>query len=75
VVGAPHERLGQVPVAFVTTRQANAEDLKQSLAAWCEQRLTRYKRPTVIEVTDALPLGPTGKVLRRALRSELAGTQ
>jgi acyl-CoA synthetase (AMP-forming)/AMP-acid ligase II len=75
VVGAPHERLGQVPVAFVTTRQANAEELKQSLAAWCEHRLTRYKRPTVIEVTDALPLGPTGKVLRRALRSELAGTQ
>ena len=70
VVGAPHERLGQVPVAFVTTHQGiEAETLR----AWCEQRLTRYKRPTVIEVTDALPLGPTGKVLRRALRVELAG--
>ncbi|WP_376768866.1 class I adenylate-forming enzyme family protein [Amycolatopsis acididurans] len=69
VVGAPHERLGQVPVAFVTTtRNTDAE----ALSAWCAQRLTRYKRPTVIEVTDALPLGPTGKVLRRALRAELA---
>jgi acyl-CoA synthetase (AMP-forming)/AMP-acid ligase II len=75
VVGAPHERLGQVPVAFVTSHEGSAEALKESLKAWCETRLTRYKRPTVIEVTDALPLGPTGKVLRRALRSELAGTQ
>jgi len=69
VVGAPHERLGQVPVAFVTTRQSIDAD---ALKAWCEQRLARYKRPSVIEVTDALPLGPTGKVLRRALRAELA---
>ncbi|GAB2966569.1 AMP-binding protein [Amycolatopsis acidiphila] len=75
VVGAPHERLGQVPVAFVTTRRSDPEELKESLRAWCEQRLTRYKRPTVVEVTDALPVGPTGKVLRRALRSELAGSQ
>jgi oxalate---CoA ligase len=74
VVAAPHERLGQVPAAFVTAHEGNTEALKESLRAWCETRLTRYKRPTVIEVTDALPLGPTGKVLRRALRSELAGT-
>ena len=72
VVGAPHERLGQVPVAFVTTHDS-VDDVV--LTAWCAQRLTRYKRPAVIEVTDALPLGPTGKVLRRALRAELAATQ
>ncbi|TNC26959.1 class I adenylate-forming enzyme family protein [Amycolatopsis alkalitolerans] len=75
VVGAPHERLGQVPVAFVTTRRSDPPALEASLLAWCEGRLTRYKRPTVVEITDALPVGPTGKVLRRALRSELAGSQ
>ncbi|HVV14106.1 class I adenylate-forming enzyme family protein [Amycolatopsis sp.] len=75
VVGAPHERLGQVPVAFVTSQQSDADALASALRDWCAERLTRYKRPTVIEVTDALPLGPTGKVLRRALRAELAGTQ
>ncbi|KAA9151178.1 acyl--CoA ligase [Amycolatopsis acidicola] len=75
VVGAPHERLGQVPVAFVTSARSDSGRLAESLASWCAERLTRYKRPTVIEVTDALPLGPTGKVLRRALRAELASTQ
>jgi acyl-CoA synthetase (AMP-forming)/AMP-acid ligase II len=72
VVGSPHARLGQVPVAFVTVHHGSADALKESLHTWCAERLTRYKRPTVIEVTDALPVGPTGKVLRRALRNELA---
>ena len=72
VVAGPHERLGQVPIAFVTTHDSIDGD---ALTAWCAQRLTRYKRPAVIEVTDALPVGPTGKVLRRALRAELAGSQ
>lgn len=67
VVGAPHERLGQVPAAFVTARPGAAAGLEESLHAWCADRLTRYKRPSVVEVTDALPVGPTGKILRRAL--------
>jgi acyl-CoA synthetase (AMP-forming)/AMP-acid ligase II len=72
VVGAPHARLGQVPFAFVTVRHGSGDALEESLHAWCAERLTRYKRPVAIEVTDALPLGPTGKVLRRALRSGIA---
>jgi acyl-CoA synthetase (AMP-forming)/AMP-acid ligase II len=71
VVGAPHDRLGQVPAAFVTARPGAAEGLVDSLHAWCADRLTRYKRPSVVEVTDALPVGPTGKILRRALAEAL----
>ena len=75
VVGAPHERLGQVAVAFVTAQpEAHADDLARDLRELCERELTRYKRPTTIEVTAELPTGPTGKVLRRALRAELATT-
>jgi acyl-CoA synthetase (AMP-forming)/AMP-acid ligase II len=73
VVGAPHDRLGQVAVAFVTASPgAHADDLARDLRALCERELTRYKRPTTIEITEQLPTGPTGKVLRRALRAELA---
>ncbi|WP_169739577.1 class I adenylate-forming enzyme family protein [Amycolatopsis taiwanensis] len=71
VVGAPHDRLGQVPAAFVTARGGAADGLTESLRAWCADRLTRYKRPSVIEVTDALPVGPTGKILRRVLAEAL----
>jgi acyl-CoA synthetase (AMP-forming)/AMP-acid ligase II len=73
VVGAPHDRLGQVAVAFVTAQPGgSAEDLARDLHELCGRQLTRYKRPTTIEVTAELPTGPTGKVLRRALRAELA---
>jgi acyl-CoA synthetase (AMP-forming)/AMP-acid ligase II len=73
VVGAPHERLGQVAVAFITAREGSDEtDLRAALNLLCERRLTRYKRPTLIEITSDLPRGPTGKILRRALRAELA---
>ncbi|HJP78465.1 MAG TPA: AMP-binding protein [Pseudonocardiaceae bacterium] len=74
VVGAPHARLGQVAVAFITARDgSDTEDLRRTLNLLCERRLTRYKRPTQIEITSDLPRGPTGKILRRALRTELAG--
>src|SRR5439155_23674138 len=72
VVGAPHHRLGQVPVAFVTAaRDRDEPGLVEALHRLCERRLARYKRPVVIEVAAALPVGPTGKVLRRRLREAL----
>jgi oxalate---CoA ligase len=72
VVAAPHDRLGQVPVAFVTARPGGGDGLAEALHRFCADRLVRYRRPAVIEITDALPVGPTGKVLRRTLRAELA---
>lgn len=69
VVAAPHARLGQVPVAFVTSRHGSGDTLADSLHRFCATRLARYKCPAAIEITDMLPTGPTGKVLRRALRA------
>jgi acyl-CoA synthetase (AMP-forming)/AMP-acid ligase II len=72
VVGAPHPRLGQVAVAFVTIRAGDAATLTGELDRVCANRLARYKRPVEIRVTAALPVGPTGKVRRRELRAALA---
>ncbi|MCW2639405.1 MAG: Acyl-CoA synthetase [Dactylosporangium sp.] len=72
VVAAPHDRLGQVPVAFVTLQPRQTDPgMVEELHRLCAQRLARYKRPTVIEIAAALPTGPTGKVLRRTLRDDL----
>jgi acyl-CoA synthetase (AMP-forming)/AMP-acid ligase II len=70
VVAAPHDRLGQVPVAFVTV-QGPDDGLVETLHRLCADRLARYKRPTTITIAPALPTGPTGKVLRRRLRDQL----
>jgi acyl-CoA synthetase (AMP-forming)/AMP-acid ligase II len=73
VVGAGHERLGQVPVALVTvSSDRSAAAVVADLHRLCEQRLAHWKRPARIEVAAALPTGPTGKVLRRRVREELA---
>ncbi|WP_432992671.1 class I adenylate-forming enzyme family protein [Dactylosporangium sp. CA-233914] len=73
VVAAPHERLGQVPVAFVMLRPHRTEaGLVEELDRLCAQRLPRHKWPAAITVTAELPTSPTGKVLRRALRADVA---
>ncbi|WP_238011245.1 AMP-binding protein [Dactylosporangium sp. AC04546] len=72
VVAAPHERLGQVPVAFVVLRaHRTASGVVEELDRLCAQRLPRHKRPAAVTVTSELPTGPTGKVLRRAVRADV----
>jgi acyl-CoA synthetase (AMP-forming)/AMP-acid ligase II len=73
VVGTDHERLGHVPVALVTVLPGRPPaEVVAELHLLCERRLARWKRPARIEVAAALPTGPTGKVLRRRVREELA---
>ena len=63
VVGAPHESLGQVPVAFVVAAGITADDL----FAFCRERLAGFKVPAIIHLVDELPTTATGKLDRRAL--------
>ncbi len=68
VVGRPDERWGEVPVAFVVLRpggSATAEELVQH----CRRELARFKVPKDVTFLDALPRNPSGKVLKRELRS------
>jgi fatty-acyl-CoA synthase len=66
VVGRPDERWGEVPVAFVVLRSPATEE---ELLEHCRARLARYKVPKSVEFIDALPRNPSGKVLKRELRS------
>jgi acyl-CoA synthetase (AMP-forming)/AMP-acid ligase II len=73
VVGRPHPRLGEEPVAFVLAREGTDEAaLSARLAKRCEQELSRFRRPAEITVTDALPTGPTGKIRHGELRRDVA---
>jgi oxalate---CoA ligase len=69
----PHPRLGEdVAAAVVLKPEATASplELRNSLS----DRLASFKLPQRIIITDQLPKGATGKVLRRQL-SETYGTQ
>jgi fatty-acyl-CoA synthase len=70
VIGVPDERWGEKPVAVVVLAENTALDLA-ALATHCRSRLAGFKVPKELVVRDSLPRNPSGKVLKRVLRSEL----
>jgi long-chain acyl-CoA synthetase len=68
VIGIPDERLGEEVKAFVV-RKAGASVTQEELLAWCREQFAAYKYPRTIEFRDSLPIGPTGKILKRELKS------
>jgi fatty-acyl-CoA synthase len=67
VIGRADDRWGEVPVAVaaITDRDLGLADLDDYLT----ERLARYKHPKGLEIVDALPRNPAGKVLKTELRS------
>ena len=68
VVGRPDERWGEVPVAYVVLHAA-AATTPEELLEHCRHHLARFKIPKDVVIIDALPRNPSGKVLKRELRS------
>jgi len=73
VIGRAHPKWGQVPVAVVVLRSPPGATERSSLEAadlndFLTARLARYKHPKAVEVVDALPRNPAGKVLKTELR-------
>lgn len=71
VLGLPHERWGEVPQAFVVRRPGSAVGA-QELTAHCRERLAKFKVPARITFVGELPRTPSGKVLKRDLRTAAA---
>ncbi|WP_226573576.1 AMP-binding protein [Acuticoccus sediminis] len=76
VVGRPDALRGEIVVAFVKLRPGAARDAAQekALKAFVRGRLSAHFYPREIMFVDDIPLTTSGKVIRRAFRSELAGT-
>ena len=63
VVGAPDDRLGEVPVAYLVGRPVD----DATLEALCRRHLVAYKVPVAFHWIDELPRNEVGKVLRSQL--------
>lgn len=66
VIGVPDEKWGEVPRALVVPRPGTALT-PESVLAFCQGRLARYKQPRSVRLLDSLPRTSAGKVDRRAL--------
>ena len=62
--GVPHSTWGEEVAAAVVLREAATES---DLLAYCRERLSDYKRPKQIHITDAIPRTATGKIQRRVV--------
>jgi long-chain acyl-CoA synthetase len=68
VIGTPDAEWGEVVVAFVVAEQVTVVELD----ALCLAHIARFKRPKHYHFIDALPKNNYGKVLKTALREQLA---
>jgi len=67
VFGIPHDDWGEEVKAVVAFKQGKSATVDE-LVAYCKEHLAAYKYPRIVEILDALPKGPTGKILKRELR-------
>ncbi|MDQ6698267.1 MAG: long-chain fatty acid--CoA ligase [Actinomycetota bacterium] len=71
VVGVPHDSLGEevgAAVVLKTTDQVTPEELRD----YVRSKVAAYKYPRLIWLTDELPKGPTGKILKREIAAPAA---
>ncbi|MEU7061610.1 long-chain fatty acid--CoA ligase [Streptomyces sp. NPDC046197] len=71
VIGLPDELHGEEVCAVVVPAPGTEPD-PAALTEWSKEHLGRHKYPRRVELTDALPLGPSMKVLKRELRARYA---
>ena len=74
VIGIPHPRWGETPVAVVV-KVADRRVDEQELIDLCRQQLASYKKPSAVVFRDSLPRNATGKVVKKILRDELEANE
>jgi long-chain acyl-CoA synthetase len=67
-IGVPHPTYGEDVKSFVVVKEGerlSADDVIR----WCREHLADYKCPKAVAFVEEIPKGPSGKLLRRALRA------
>jgi long-chain acyl-CoA synthetase len=68
VIGVPDDSLGEEVAAMVVLKDG-AEASEDEIRAYAKERVAAYKYPRRIWFSDELPKGPTGKILKREIKS------
>jgi len=72
VIGIPHEKWGETPMALVVLR-SGATPSEQDLLGFCRNRLAHFKCPTEVRFVSELPRTATGKLQKFRLREQYWG--
>ena len=73
-IGVPDEQWGEAVAAVVVPAKGQTVDIAE-LQEFVKAQMRSSRTPDRIEVRDELPYNETGKLLRRVLRDDLAGSR
>jgi long-chain acyl-CoA synthetase len=74
VTAMPDEEAGEAPYGFVVLRpgmSASPDELQRFVA----ERVAGYKQIRKVEIVDAIPRTPSGKILRRVLKERVGAVE
>ena len=71
-IGVAHPKWQERPLLIVV-KQPGSEVSAEEIQAYLATKLAKWWLPDAVEFIEALPLGATGKVLKRQLRERFAG--
>ena len=67
-VGIPHEKWGEA-IHVVVVLKPGESATEEELLEFAASRLAAFKKPRSCEIVDELPIGATGKILKKDLRA------
>jgi len=68
VIGVPDDHWGETVKAMVVLRPGH-QATEPEIIGFAREHLAHYKCPRTVDIIDALPRSPSGKVLKRTLRA------
>ena len=72
VIGVPHERWGETPLAVVVLKDGQTAT-EADLIAYARADLAHYKCPTRVVFAESLPRNASGKLLKPEMRRIYGG--
>ena len=66
VIGVPDDKVGE-EIAAIVMLKPGADATDEEITEFVKSRVGRQNYPRIVRIVDDLPLGPTGKVLKRAI--------
>jgi len=67
IIGVPDDKWGETVKAVVAFKPGQSAS-PEALMEYAQERLAKYKTPSSIDIVEALPRNPSGKILKRDLR-------
>jgi long-chain acyl-CoA synthetase len=72
VIGVKDDKVGE-EVAAIVMLKPGVEATTDEIAEFVKERMAAYNYPRIVRIVGDLPLGPTGKVLKRAIDQSVLG--